>query len=87
MGVPESYDNISTGTNNWFGYDPSVLGFIEHLFDPQQFYVVADADRRVVNPRQIAEEMFNSSSQPHGHGMQNVIDRVGDLEARDQNLA
>lgn len=81
-GTREFYDNISTGTNNWFGYDPSVLGFIEHLFDPQQFYVVADADRRVVNPRQIAEEMFNSSSQPHGHGMQNVIDRVGDLEGR-----
>lgn len=81
-GTREMYDSIATGTKNWLGYDPSLLGFLEHLLDPASFTIAADADRRVVNPQEIATEMFTSSGQPHGHGMQHVIERRGNLDGR-----
>lgn len=81
-GTREFYDSISTGNKNWLGYDPSLGGFLSHLFDPASFNIVADIDRRVVDPQEVALEMFNSSSKPQGHGMQNVIDQRGGLEGR-----
>ncbi len=81
-GTRELYDSISTGDKNWLGYDPSLLGFLEHLLDPASFTIPADADRRVMNPQEIASEMFNSTTHPHGHGMQHVIERRGNLDGR-----
>lgn len=81
-GTREFYDNISTGNKNWLGYDPSLGGFLEHLFDPASFFITPDPDRRVVNPQEVALEMFNSSSHPHGHGMQHVVEQRGGLDGR-----
>ncbi len=79
-GTRAFFDNIGTGSTNWIGYDPSILGFLQHLLTPESFHIPEDPDRRVVDPKQIAQEMFNSSSAPHGHGMQNVIDQRGSLD-------
>ena len=80
-GTREFYDKIATGNQNWFGYDPSLLGFLLHFLDGT-WKVEPDADRRVVNQAEIAEEMFNSTSQPHGHGMQHVIEQQGSLNGK-----
>lgn len=81
-GTREFFDQISTGSVNWLGYKPSLSGFLEHLFDGNSFYIAPDAMRRVVNPAEIAAEMFNSTSQPAGHGMQRVIEQHGSLDGR-----
>ncbi|OUS24069.1 hypothetical protein A9Q99_26370 [Gammaproteobacteria bacterium 45_16_T64] len=83
------FDSIATGEMNWLGYDPSLLGFLQHLFDPESFYVTPDEDRRMLRPFEIAEEMFISkdpafASEPLGHGMQHIIDQQGEL--KDGNL-
>ncbi|CBL44598.1 Hypothetical protein HDN1F_10150 [gamma proteobacterium HdN1] len=76
------FDSIATGSTNWLGYDPSLKGFLEHLLKPGTFKIPADSDRRVVTPVEIANEMFNSNTLPHGHGMQHVIERHGNLDGR-----
>lgn len=78
-GTREFYDEIATGNMNWFGYDPSLLGFILHFLDGT-WMVEPDDNRRVVNQAEIANEMFNSTSQPYGHGMQHVIEQQGSLD-------
>lgn len=80
-GTREFYDDIATGNMNWFGYDPSLLGFLLHFLDGS-WQVEPDADRRVVDQADIAQEMFNSTSQPHGHGMQHVIEQQGSLDQK-----
>ncbi|MDX1696294.1 MAG: metallophosphoesterase [Ketobacteraceae bacterium] len=80
-GTREFYDEIATGDLNWFGYDPSLLGFLLHFLDGS-WKLEPDANRRVVDPADIAQEMFNSTSQPHGHGMQHVIEQQGSLDQK-----
>ena len=81
-GTREFFNNISTGNTNWLGYSPTISGFLQHLFDLDDFFVVADADRRVVTPFEVASEMFNSTGLPLGHGMQHVLDDSGTLNGR-----
>lgn len=81
-GTRAFYDGIATGSTNWLGYEPSLLGFLQHLLDPSSFHIPPDLDRKVQTPKEIALEMFNTSSTPSGHGMQNVIDQRGSLDGR-----
>ena len=80
-GTREFYDDIATGDVNWFGYNPSLLGFLVHFLDGS-WKVEPDSDRRLAAPRDIAAEMFNSTSQPYGHGMQHVLEQQGSLDQK-----
>ncbi|MCG8669318.1 MAG: metallophosphoesterase [Pseudomonadales bacterium] len=80
-GTRELFDNIATGDVNWLGFEPTIIGFITNLFN-ENWRIAPDEDRRVLNPAEIAHEMFHSSSHPHGHGMQHVIDQQGDLNGK-----
>ena len=85
IGTRPFFDNIATGSTNWLGYEPSVIGFLEHLFSPASFVITADEDRRTLRSNEIALQMSiskdpNFVSQPIGHGMKLVLEQQGELK-------
>jgi len=78
-GTRNLYDKITTGNINFLGFEPTLSGLISNIFDVDGRRVAADENRFVVNPNQVALEMFNTTSSPVGHGMHLVEDLEADL--------
>lgn len=68
-------NDISVGDINYLGIIPNLRGMFSHFkLAEEQKKVPADANRRLLNPVEIAQEMFISTGEPVGHGMQYVKD-------------
>ena len=73
-GTYEFFNNLSTGGLNFLGYEPSLLGMLEHILTSDQLHVPDDENRRMMQSSDVANEMFITTGTPVGHGMQFVED-------------
>lgn len=68
-------NDVSIGDTNYLGTIPNVRSMFSYWWSERPFdKVAADENRRLLNPIEIAQEMFVSTGLPIGHGMNHVQD-------------
>jgi hypothetical protein len=64
-------NDVSIGDINYLGSIPNIRSMFSYWWSEKPFdKVIPDKDRRLLNPADIAKEMFITTGYPPGHGMQ-----------------
>lgn len=72
-------NDVSIGDTNYLGTIPNLRSMFSYWWSEKPFdKVVPDKDRRLLNPADIAKEMFVTTGFPRGHGMNYTQDLMHD---------